>query len=59
MKDFGIKIFVFVFSGGMRGLFSNYVLYSKMKIGVEDMIKELGFEYVVIFRLGLILGERE
>ncbi|VBB79967.1 Putative mitochondrial protein fmp-52 precursor [Podospora comata] len=58
-KESGTKTFVFVSSGGTRGLFSNYVPYSKMKIGVEDTIKELGFEHAVILRPGLILGERE
>ncbi|KAK4174592.1 putative mitochondrial protein fmp-52 precursor [Triangularia setosa] len=58
-KESGVKTFVFVSSGGTRGLFSNYVSYSKMKIGVEDTIKELGFDNAVILRPGLILGERE
>lgn len=36
-----------------------YVPYSKMKIGVEDAIKSLGFENAVVLRPGMILGERE
>ncbi|KAK0742500.1 hypothetical protein B0T21DRAFT_131802 [Apiosordaria backusii] len=58
-KESGAKTFAFVSSGGTRGLFSNYAPYSKMKIGVEDTIKELGFDNAVILRPGLILGERE
>lgn len=38
---------------------SNRVPYSQMKIGVEDTIKELGFENAIILRPGFIMGERE
>ncbi|KAK4195406.1 hypothetical protein QBC40DRAFT_343479 [Triangularia verruculosa] len=58
-KESGVKTFVFVSSGGTRGLFSNWAPYSKMKIGVEDTIKELGFDNAVVLRPGFILGERE
>ena len=55
----GVKTYVFISGAGIRGLLSQYVPYSKMKIGVEDAIKDLGFDHAVILRPGLILGERE
>ncbi|SPQ23152.1 030e9fe7-9eb6-4a41-8ced-23e10243f8ac, partial [Thermothielavioides terrestris] len=58
-KAAGVRRFVFVSSGGTRGLLSSAVPYSKMKIGVEDTVKELGFDTAIILRPGLILGERE
>ncbi|KHN96899.1 NAD(P)-binding domain protein [Metarhizium album ARSEF 1941] len=58
-KEAGVKTFVFISSGGTRGFASSFVPYSKMKIGVEDAIKELGFEYAVILRPGLILGREQ
>jgi uncharacterized protein YbjT (DUF2867 family) len=58
-KEAGVKTYVFVSSAGTRGLLTMYVPYSKMKIGVEDAIKELDFEHAIILRPGMILGERE
>ncbi|KAJ9133046.1 NAD(P)-binding protein [Pleurostoma richardsiae] len=58
-KEAGVRTFVFISSAGTRGLVSGAVPYSKMKVGVEDSIKELGFEHAVIVRPGLILGQRE
>ncbi|KAI1498110.1 hypothetical protein F5X99DRAFT_394628 [Biscogniauxia marginata] len=55
----GAKTFVFVSSGGTRGLFSNHVPYSRMKQGVEDSIKELDFEQAIILRPGFLQGKRE
>ncbi|KAF7716500.1 fmp52-like protein, mitochondrial [Penicillium ucsense] len=55
-KAAGVKTYVFISSAGTRGLFSKYVPYSKMKIGVEDAIRELGFEHAIIMRPGMILG---
>ncbi|KAI0133665.1 hypothetical protein BJ170DRAFT_172249 [Xylariales sp. AK1849] len=55
----GIKTFVFISSGGTRGLLAGSVPYSKMKQGVEDTIKDLGFEQAIILRPGAILGKRE
>ena len=51
--------YVFISSAGTRGLLSGYVPYSKMKVGVEEAIKGLGFEQTVILRPGMISGERE
>ena len=51
--------YVFISSAGTRGLLSGYVPYSKMKVGVEEAIRGLGFEQAVILRPGMILGERE
>ncbi|OTA59600.1 NAD(P)-binding protein [Hypoxylon sp. EC38] len=55
----GVKAFVFISSAGTRGLLSNYVPYSQMKVGVEDSIKNLNFDQAIILRPGLILGKRE
>ncbi|KAK0383619.1 hypothetical protein NLU13_9530 [Sarocladium strictum] len=58
-KDAGAKTFVFVSSAGTRGLLKSLAPYSKMKIGVEDAIRDLGFEQAIILRPGALLGERE
>lgn len=58
-KAAGVRTYVFISSAGTRGLLSGYVPYSKMKVGVEDAIKEIGFEQAIILRPGAILGERE
>ncbi|PYH91008.1 serine/threonine kinase TIP30/CC3 [Aspergillus ellipticus CBS 707.79] len=55
-KEAGVKTYVYISSAGTRGLFSRYVPYSKMKIGVEDAIKELNFEHAIILRPGMIIG---
>lgn len=55
-KEAGVKTYVFASAGGTRGFLSRRVPYSKMKIGVEDTIKELEFEHAVILRPGLITG---
>ena len=55
-KEAGVKTYVFVSSTGTRGFLAGYVPYSKMKVGVEDAIKELGFDHAVILRPGMILG---
>ncbi|KXX76850.1 Protein FMP52, mitochondrial [Madurella mycetomatis] len=58
-KQAGVRNFVFISSAGIRSFLSGYVPYSQMKRGVEDAVKELGFETAVIVRPGLIMGERE
>lgn len=58
-KEAGVKIYVYISSAGTRGLLSGYMPYSKMKVGVEDAIKDLDFEQAVILRSGMIIGERE
>jgi uncharacterized protein YbjT (DUF2867 family) len=55
-KAAGVKTYVYISSTGTRGFLSNRVPYSKMKVGVEDAIKELGFEHAIILRPGMILG---
>ncbi|PWY93869.1 hypothetical protein BO94DRAFT_563431 [Aspergillus sclerotioniger CBS 115572] len=55
-KDAGVKTYVIISSAGTRGVFSGYVPCSKMKVGVEDSIKELNFENSIILRPGMILG---
>lgn len=58
-RETGVKTYVYISSAGTRGLLSIYVPYSKMKVGVEDAIKELDFEHAIILRPGMIIGERE
>lgn len=58
-KEAGVKTFVFISSAGTRGFLSGYVPYSKMKVGVEDALKELNFENVVICRPGMILAREK
>ncbi|KAF4974059.1 hypothetical protein FZEAL_8999 [Fusarium zealandicum] len=58
-KAAGTSTFVFISSAGTRGFPSSYAPYSKMKNGVEDAIKEQGFEQAIIVKPGAILGERE
>ncbi|KAM3509928.1 hypothetical protein MY11210_006118 [Beauveria gryllotalpidicola] len=58
-KAAGARTFVFISSGGTRGLLSSRVPYGKMKNGVEDAVKELDFEHGIILKPGLILGQRE
>ena len=58
-KEAGVKTYVFISSGGTRGFLSGYVPYSKMKVGVEDAIKELDFEHAIILRPGLITGREK
>jgi len=58
-KEADVKTYVFISSAGTRGLLASYVPYSKMKVGVEDAIKDLDFEQAIVLRPGFILGERE
>lgn len=58
-KKAGVKTYVFISSAGTRGFLSVYVPYSKMKVGVEDAIKELDFEHAIILRPGMVLGREK
>ena len=58
-KEAGVKTYVFISSAGTRGLISSFLPYSKMKVGVEDAIKEIGFEHAIILRPGMILGREK
>jgi uncharacterized protein YbjT (DUF2867 family) len=58
-KEAGVKTYVFISSGGTRSFIGSHVPYSKMKIGVEDAIKELDFEHAIILRPGMILGREK
>ncbi|KAF4234882.1 hypothetical protein CNMCM6805_008355 [Aspergillus fumigatiaffinis] len=55
-KEAGVKTYVFISGAGIRGFLARYLPFSKMKIGVEDAIKELGFEHAIILRPGMIIG---
>jgi uncharacterized protein YbjT (DUF2867 family) len=58
-KEAGVKTYVYISSGGTRSLLWGWVPYSKMKVGVEDAIKELGFDNAVILRPGMIIGREQ
>ncbi|KAH6843053.1 protein FMP52, mitochondrial [Chaetomium sp. MPI-CAGE-AT-0009] len=58
-KEAGVRNFVFISSTGSGGLLANYLPYSKMKKGVEETVKGLGFESAIILRPAIILGDRE
>lgn len=58
-KAAGVKTFVFISSAGTRGFLASASPYAKMKVGVEDTIRELGFDNAIIVRPGGILGERD
>ena len=58
-KDAGVKTYVFISSAGTRGFLNTHVPYSKMKVGVEDAIKELDFEHAIILRPCMILGREK
>lgn len=55
-KEAGVNTYVFISGAGIRGFPARYLPYSKMKIGVEDAIKELDFEHAIILRPGMIIG---
>ncbi|KAI6854017.1 Protein fmp52-2, partial [Hortaea werneckii] len=57
-KAAGIKTYVYCSSAGTSGALSPFALtpYAQMKRGVEQAIKELGFENAVTLRPGMILG---
>ncbi|KAI1173512.1 NAD(P)-binding protein [Nemania sp. FL0916] len=55
----GTETFVFVSSAGTRGLASKLLPFAKMKVGVEDAIKSLGFKQAIILRPGSLMGQRE
>lgn len=60
-KEVGVKTYIYISSAGIRGWLSpfSYVPYSKMKVGVEDAIRELAFEHAIILRPGMILGREK
>lgn len=55
----GVNTFCFISSAGTRTWFASQWPYSKMKNGVEESIRELGFEQAVILKPGFIMGDRE
>lgn len=56
-RDAGTKVYVLISSSGANKHSS--MAYMKMKGEIEEDIKELGFEKMVILRPGLIAGTRE
>lgn len=57
-REAGARTFLFVSSIGTRGLVGRNSPYGKMKNGVEDGVRDLGFEQAIILRPGTLLGER-
>lgn len=55
-KQAGTKAYVLISSSGANS--SSPFGYPKMKGQLEDGVKALGFEHVVVLRPGLIVGER-
>ena len=58
-KAAGAKTYIFISGAGIRNFVGQYLPYSKMKIGVEDAIRDLDFEHAIILRPGMIVGDRE
>ncbi|KAJ5940759.1 hypothetical protein N7516_000927 [Penicillium verrucosum] len=58
-KEAGVKTYIYISSGGTRSFLWGWVPYSKMKVGVEDAIKELNFDNAIILRPGMIIGREE
>lgn len=58
-KEAGVNTYVYISSAGTRGMVSSMAPYCKMKNGVEDAIKDIGFDQAIILKPGAILGERE
>ncbi|EEP76592.1 conserved hypothetical protein [Uncinocarpus reesii 1704] len=58
-KEAEVKTYVFISSAGTRGFLASHVPYSRMKVGVEDAIKELDFDHAIILRPGMILGREK
>ncbi|OJD16937.1 protein fmp52-2, mitochondrial [Emergomyces pasteurianus Ep9510] len=54
-KAAGATTYVYISSGGTRGFPFRYLPYSKMKVGVEDAIRDLDFDHAIIVRPGAIL----
>lgn len=55
-KEAGVPTYVFISSGGTRGMLASHVPYSKMKIGVETAIEGLEFNQAIVLRPGMILA---
>jgi uncharacterized protein YbjT (DUF2867 family) len=52
-----VKVYVLISSANPNA--SARSAYSRIKGELEDAVEELGFEWTVFVRLGLILGARE
>ena len=56
-KASGVKVYVLISSNGATA--SSRMPYLKMKGELEDSVKALDFEHVVVVRPGLIVGDRK
>ncbi|OAX79571.1 protein fmp52-2, mitochondrial [Emergomyces africanus] len=55
-KAAGATTYVYISSAGTRGFLFRHLPYSRMKIGVEDAIRDLDFEHAIIVRPGTIIN---
>ncbi len=56
-KQAGAKTYVLISSTGANA--NSFMGYPKMKGEIEDHIKEIGFDHMIILRPGLLVGQRE
>jgi hypothetical protein len=55
----GVKTHVYISSAGMGSAIARYWPYGKMKMGVENALREAELECGVVLRPGMIIGDRE
>ncbi|PHH61375.1 hypothetical protein CDD81_453 [Ophiocordyceps australis] len=55
----GTRTFVFISAQGTRNMLSARSPYCQMKNGVEDAVRDMGFEHAIMIKPGIILGPRE
>ncbi|EEH33854.1 NAD dependent epimerase/dehydratase family protein [Paracoccidioides lutzii Pb01] len=58
-KDAGVTTYVFISVDVPSSFLSMFVPFWKMKLGVENAIKELEFEHAIIVRPGMLIGNEE
>jgi uncharacterized protein YbjT (DUF2867 family) len=58
-KAGGVKTYVYISVAGTRSAIARYWPYGRMKIGVEDALREADFECGIVLRPGMIIGDRE
>ncbi|TIA20843.1 NAD(P)-binding protein [Aureobasidium pullulans] len=56
-KNAGAKIYILISTSGASP--TSKIPYAKMKGELDEAVKKLGFEHVVILKPGLLVGERE
>ncbi|KAI5194635.1 NAD(P)-binding protein [Aureobasidium subglaciale] len=56
-KDAGVKTYVLISTSGASP--TSRIPYAKMKGELDEAVKEVGFEHVIILKPGLLVGSRE